>query len=688
MLISLTLTNFGKVEQATMTFDRGMTAIRGANEAGKSTRYNAIMYAFFGARALPQSLAETVTWGRPDSSLRVILVFSHNGITYTINRAKSGAVLLADNLKVSGHEEVTKYVQGLFEVDASMAAKIMVASQDDLRASLDSKSTVQMIEKLADISIIDDIVQQIKETLPNGDTALLIEQLRGLENLVEPSKEGWDKAKAATESYSELLTEATSKLQVAKESYDAKALQRSVTELAVIDDRIKQRATILANIEAITQELAIPLEPFNPAELERLLQAQAEAKNYTSMLVAYRKFLKCPGYAGEHWKSYEEWSALVAAADAKHQELVVKKGLLNVAIATERGALILQDSCALCGKDLKNVPEVTEKNVALHASIERLQAELDEVTASIKQSIQDISALKANDPYGYNHTLSSYESQWTILDKEMWPYSLKWATEDVPTDNVPDYTSQIQTEEAKKRAHHQQVNQRDLARLRKQEFEEALEASMGLESKIEPLKRLIAQQEVLRDNLTSITETHIRLTAEHEAALNAEKVQRSIYMAAVEKYAKDAALKESLNSSLAEMNKNNVLIRDLRAARPKVAAQLWQIVLSTMAHYFSAIRGTPSVVTIENNVFQVDGHPAEAQSGSTRDSLALAIRIALGKTFLPAIDFLLLDEPARGMDQTREAAMLGTLSTVDYAQIVVVTHSDQCGVFARNLIEI
>ena len=48
MLISLTLTNFGKVEQATMTFDRGMTAIREPMRAGKSTRYNAIMYAFFG----------------------------------------------------------------------------------------------------------------------------------------------------------------------------------------------------------------------------------------------------------------------------------------------------------------------------------------------------------------------------------------------------------------------------------------------------------------------------------------------------------------------------------------------------------------------------------------------------------------------------------------------------------------
>lgn len=84
----------------------------------------------------------------------------------------------------------------------------------------------------------------------------------------------------------------------------------------------------------------------------------------------------------------------------------------------------------------------------------------------------------------------------------------------------------------------------------------------------------------------------------------------------------------------------------------------------------------------------MDGHSAKSLSGSTLDSLGLAIRIGLVKTFLPSVRFLLVDEPAAGMDDEREAAMLALLSTCDLEQVIMITHSSQADAFATNITEI
>ena len=84
MINKLVLTNFQKHEDLTVDFTSGLNAIRGANENGKSSLMRGIAYAFFGSRALPMSLEETVTWGKPVASLKVELTFTHAGNQFTI----------------------------------------------------------------------------------------------------------------------------------------------------------------------------------------------------------------------------------------------------------------------------------------------------------------------------------------------------------------------------------------------------------------------------------------------------------------------------------------------------------------------------------------------------------------------------------------------------------------------------
>ena len=67
MIKTLQLLNFGKHVDRTFNFTGGLNYLYGANEAGKTTICEAILYAWFGTTALRDSLANTVTWGQPES---------------------------------------------------------------------------------------------------------------------------------------------------------------------------------------------------------------------------------------------------------------------------------------------------------------------------------------------------------------------------------------------------------------------------------------------------------------------------------------------------------------------------------------------------------------------------------------------------------------------------------------------
>ena len=84
----------------------------------------------------------------------------------------------------------------------------------------------------------------------------------------------------------------------------------------------------------------------------------------------------------------------------------------------------------------------------------------------------------------------------------------------------------------------------------------------------------------------------------------------------------------------------------------------------------------------------IDGKSADAFSGSTRDSLGLAIRLMLQKTFLPNVSFMLADEPGAAFDDVRESDMLAVLAGSGLDQVILVTHSDLADTFAANVITI
>ena len=138
MIQKLSLKNFRQHRDREIVFGAGMTAIRGGNEAGKSTIFEAIAYAMFGSAALRDSVEEVVLWGEATTSLRVELDFVVDGITYTVKRSQKSAEINYDGGIVTNQKEVTGYICRLLKVDAAAAARLTMSNQNQIRGALEA----------------------------------------------------------------------------------------------------------------------------------------------------------------------------------------------------------------------------------------------------------------------------------------------------------------------------------------------------------------------------------------------------------------------------------------------------------------------------------------------------------------------------------------------------------------------
>lgn len=681
MIKTLELQNFKKHESLSVTFSEGLIAVKGSNEQGKSTMYHAINYAFFGARALPMPLAETVTWGKPESSLKVGLEFSVETTSYKITRSKSGAELTAPGLLVSGQSEVTKYVEGLFKVNADAASKLMIASQGKLRGALESKEAIPLIEKLANINLIDQLITKVQEQLPSGNTKVLQENLSKLSEEAKPQA---DFSEQETNIEMLALEEAN-----AVEGLDflAKGLEslNTVAASETISDATNQARKLTeaeASLKVAKNRLDKP-ELSYTSNLDELYAKAEKQRQETADFDAYATFQK---YHVTDKVFQGELASDIVTLRYELAKLDTEKGQATRDILTAKLGRINEDSCALCGKLLQDVPEVVAKNADCDAKVEVAEVSLASIEASIKE-------LKAR--LNLTEALVNLDTSTSLLQAQLFKYTklervngmlhILWIAS-IPVKDLVDYADLLKQSKAKQAEYFADVAAREVVQKQFNQAQQWLDSYVTTDTT--EASRVLAQYQnlkQLRQQAYSRVDVANRALASAKAKLHTDKTVHEHALAA---YDRTQELITRLKVDIAAYDRNNALVKRLREARPIVASRLWAVVLNAVSHYFSQIRGVPTVITMNTDSFLADGRPVEGLSGSTLDSLGLAIRIALGKTFLPTLDFLLLDEPAQGMDDERESAMLGVLAGADYKQTLVVTHSTLADAFASDIIQL
>lgn len=698
MLNKVTLKNFRKHTDSEFEFGGGLNCLRGSNEAGKSTIFEAVAYAMFGSSALRDSVENVVTWGESVGSLKVELELSIDNVVYIVRRSKASAELTYDGGIVTNQKEVTAYLCRLLKMDAGAAARLTLSNQNEIRGALEAgtKATTELIERLAEFDQIDKLVELIQEKLTLGNTATAEaaisttrESLDRARDLAVPFPDNALKAAidiasaslAGAEAAIGDLEAADSQAQVALGATQALAQQR-VDAIRVA----AKAAGVVIDLKAKLVPLENLLAPDNVEGRVEVLRTQiADAANADAINAAYAKVsssvIARKADIATYEGTVEALRADIAAGAKALGEDQLKHANLDGEVRLLRQALT-HGSCTFCGKDFSGVPEVAEKNASTTRRIEEISAARHALSQKLVEQRSDVEAMQSIELASRPALalLAAHLAYVKLADGEL-PPMLSWigpARVEVP--NTAALRAQIAELQAQQRSYDadvvrcQQLGFQLLAaREADDEAQDALVALPPDAGDANAAELAVSQAKAaLRSGQALVNTAREGLQAALRDRANAKSAfDRAV--AAVTELEGSLAKREA---DLTTLEFNNALLKRVRQCRPILSDNLWNIVLAAVSAYFSEIRGVPSRVTKDGDGFKVDDHPVTSMSGSTLDALGLAVRVALVRTFLPSAPFLVLDEPAAAMDGDRTESMLGFLSSCGFTQILLTSHEE------------
>lgn len=706
MIESIKLTNFRKHTNSAFNFGAGMTVIRGANEASKSTILEAISYAISGVKALRDSLDDTVTWGEASNTLRVELEITVDSVVYAIKRSKGGAEVNYDGGMVTGQTEVTNYLAKLLKMDAGAAARLTLSNQNEIRGALESgpKATTELIEKLADFDVIDTLVELMQEKLTLGSTAQVLatiasseEELARAELNCTPvdtagAKERIMTAFAVAQSAEAEVASAAAAEAAAQEAHSA--LRVKVVERDGLARAEEAARTSLQRAETKLSGIALP-KPVTKLDeqLEALQRAIGDVEKADQARTAHK--LIAP-HLSRHPDSlmYEGTLAQLQAeieGVSENTQLAQREAARLGGDIRVLAAKLASGSCSFCGQDFSAVPSVAAKNAEVQKELDQAQLEYNHAQESAGANIEMLKDLRAvltlADPAA---TAGLRAGDFVrAVDDNTLPTIYTWVGPDLKdTASVAELRSQASALRALDTAYSEASVRKSEAQAQLVLAQAAAESAQKALSLVPEVTLGVAQLKLDAARVATQAAWHKQLSASRaqQDAESALRDQEAAYAAAVAAVDRAEERLGSGRKQLAALEFNNALLKRVRQCRPLISDKLWNIVLAAVSSYFSEIRGVPSKVSKDSSGFKVDDHPVSSMSGSTLDALGLAIRVALVRTFLPSAPFLILDEPAAAMDGDRTHNMLGFLASCGFQQILLVTHEETSQDIADHLI--
>lgn len=693
MIKTLKLTKFRKHEDRTFEFGEGLVVCRGANESGKTTIQEGMLYALYGAKVLRDSLAQCVTWGHKESELKVELVLEVEGQEFSYRRSKAGAEVIKDgNVFITGQSEVTAFSATLLGADAKTAGSLMLADQSGLRGTLDEGPTAVsgLMSKLADFDTIDRIILAMQETLLLGADAPVREKLKAAEVELEQAFDAMpapftlvdaeravskaeNKANALRKQRDEneapaysLAIEKLSQAEAAKEKYDD-----AVTAVNKAHTKLGHAVTLLDDAKS----RVIVIDHDRIASLRKDVFDIAEAMKRAT---AWEAFKKLPEFPAAHWEGdSESFHTYLQNSKKLLDDANAKTTAINNQIADAKRRKVEGGVCKLCGTDISQRKDIVENNAAIDREVAVLTEQLCEWQDKVRALSNEVGHLEAVARSARSYTVPPSVRPYVTEENLTVPTRYLWIGGDGYI--RPDF-DKLKEELA--------------------DLERKAEASNRAEGEVKALERALEQARIEYADVAARLQVtpDINLApfkAAHVVAADALNTIDNLIWEEGQRFNQAKAdfdsIKTSQESCLMKINAaklrideytkdieaigfNNALLKKMRAIKPAVTDHLWGSVLAAVSQFFTQLRGEASVVTKDSDGFKVNGASVKSLSGSTLDVLALAVRVALTKTFIPNSTMLVLDEPGAGCDQVRMASLLGFLSSVGFKQVLLASH--------------
>jgi DNA repair exonuclease SbcCD ATPase subunit len=720
MIKQVKLQYFRKHENLTLDMGEGIVAFKGANEQGKSSCIIAIVYALFGAKTLPVSLEETVTWGQPVAKLKVEVTLQIDGSEYTFSRQKSGAeVTVNGSVHVTGQTEVSNFAAELLGVDAAAAGRLMMASQGGIRGVLDQGSVglAKYIEDLSGMDLFDRLIERMQDQLSLGSPAMFDDLLNKAQeklaaiDTAAPDIAAIDASIAAAEearAAAEALLPALEAAETAARDAWVTAAERQKMHERIAADLAAAEVALQKQVEDQAKAKADHANRPSDARIAGLKQQLATCSEYASFCDAYRQFVAIPHYPEMCWVGpKEEFEAGLSATRENLAMLEIDNRTAAEAVkdieqssALLRRQIVQDMTCPSCGQEIKDKSKILAKNAEIAAAIAANDAEVAKWVAK-RHPFETIDAVRSDlaDLLAVQKSAAPFEKfatqfgGYVTTDFGHYPPKLTWKGV-APGDTIPDLSAL----------------KRDLALVEAQVKESDKAAAMvevlgtsitALKVRIETLNAQLAQQPAVTDlpalerqkssTWAAHTAQHGEVGKHRDAIIAMQTLRSNAIKDAEQRQAEAAAAAADVaqyKGQVAKLAFNNNLLKKVRAARPMVGDKLWMQVLASVSTMFSTMRGEASVVNKGKGGFLVNGQAIESLSGSTLDLLGLSLRTALTRTFLPNCPFITLDEPFAAADADRTAAMLGFISSAGFKQAIIISHEDACESVADHLIQL
>ena len=713
MIKKIYLRYFRRHEELEVNLAPGLNLIRGSNEMGKTTLLEAVLYCLYGSKALRNSFEDVVTWGHKENELKTEVVMCIDGIDYAYKRSKSGAeVSFADDAgmprMVTGQTEVSKFSSELLGADLKAASAMMLASQNSLRGALDEgpAAVSMLMAKLADFDLIDRVLENANSSLALGLTTMMQSRVTETQARVDQvaadsiQEEAVLIAEASEKAAVETLTAMDPKMQDAfKALYaadeDLSAFRRYEAECARAATECHLLASaIAANDIEVNRNAVEAGDSVKDADIAALQARVAREQDRDAATQAYAVFASTP-FPELAWDKPEEdfVNELGQAQAAAEESLKVGVTGKESVLISLRSQMMKSGKCPTCGHDKSDPGHMERHNAEVSEKIAAAQAELAAAKSDYisKAGYRDTLLSLNQGSTKYLRRLSPLGDR-VSFDLGCYPPRASWVGE-VPAGAADPGPA------------------RELA-LAQQKNSAAARAAGRLQALSAQAATLRAQQTEKESRLASLRANSADLAALQQAHEVAAAVYEGARLACVEQKALLAVRSEEAararqrytqeqhvlaqcreqilkyESDIRTMNFNNAFVNKLRKMKPAITDFLWNQVLSAVSKFFSDMRGVQSVVTKESNGFMVNGESTASLSGSTLDVLALAIRCALVKTFIPHANFLVLDEPAAGCDVDRTGNVLGFVSSVGFGQVIMASHDVLSESVADNVVRL
>ena len=693
---------------AKISFTNGLQVLRGSNEAGKSSLLIAMAYALFGSSALRTSVDEACTWGEPVNTMCVRVTVNVMGDVFLFTRGKTGAEVLKNGaVHCTGQKEVSAFAANLFGADASVASKLMLAGQANLRGALEEgpKALSLLIEQLSDMSAFDRILDAAQAKLILGNPALLEERLKGAKATLEAATQNmparFDEAAftARIEELNKVITE--NEAQVPDLRVKADAAKVAHQNAAVVFTKKDRLLTALMQkrdaVDAATRQVVelTPAANVIVTDSRPALTAElAQARDFERRRIAYRIFRNLPqgdrANAATWQREMDE--ANNALRTAANSVVATEKKLISA-----KARRINHDKCDKCGQDVTHLATVIETNARVDAEVATLTSALATHNAEVTRLTPIMAKFEALVRFG--RTLSAELTklgEFVVLDESVYPPRATWNTNYPVPETAPDVAAleaALRKVEGAVAALDRARAQLDLAKKNLAKAEADAEVAQrecdAVENvSIEDVLRLEAAKNDAE--VAWLAARGFAIEARNEiASLNATRDTAAQLWNSAQARVDDAQRTiAECERDLGDIGFNNALVKKLRAMRPMVADQLWNTVLASVSVMFTQMRGETSIVTKGKDGFRVNDQAVESLSGSTLDLLGLALRTALIRTFIPHCGLLVLDEPASACDADRTASLLGFVAATGFEQTILVTHELLSDSIADNIIEI